>query len=445
VTPRFVPAVLRWDYWAGTRWERLKLLKDETVAFTQSGHIRLRLPGTGLAQKTKLIATQTIDRFWIRAVLERSQYERPPVLHAIRTNTVPVEQAETIRDEVLGGSDGSRNQRFRLDNKPVVAGTLQLEVEQSDTGFEPWTEVEDLFGSSPSNNVFTLNRTTGEIRFGDGVNGNIPVAYVNNPGANVVARIYRVGGGRRGNVPAMAISNLLVSLDGIDADALGNLQPAHDGRDEETLDEAKVRAPHTLRSRCRAVSVDDFEYLARQAGNVRRAKALPLFDPRFPDTPIPGVISIIVVPDGDGPRPMPSDGLLRTVCAYLDPRRLITTELRVLAPRYQHVVIRGEVIASDEADLAEVSTAVNETLRQFFHPLTGGEGGDGWPFGGTVHYSRVYQRVFGVPGVARISQLTIAVDGEEHEACTDASLAPHALLYSTDHDVNVRYDEETDA
>jgi hypothetical protein len=57
----------------------------------------------------------------------------------------------------------------------------------------------------------------------------------------------------------------------------------------------------------------------------------------------------------------------------------------------------------------------------------------------------VYQRVFGVPGVARISQLTIVLDGEEHDACTDAAIAPHALLYSTDHDVNVRYDEETDA
>ncbi len=50
-----------------------------------------------------------------------------------------------------------------------------------------------------------LNRTTGEIRSGDGVNGNVPVAYVGDPGGNVVAREYRFGGGRRGNVAAGAI------------------------------------------------------------------------------------------------------------------------------------------------------------------------------------------------------------------------------------------------
>ena len=48
-------------------------------------------------------------------------------LLAIRTNTVAVEQAETIRDEVLGGSDGSRNQRFRLANSRCSNGSLQLE------------------------------------------------------------------------------------------------------------------------------------------------------------------------------------------------------------------------------------------------------------------------------------------------------------------------------
>ena len=53
------------------------------------------------------------ERYWIRAVVERSQYERPPSLLAIRTNTVAARQAETIRDEVLGGSNGRRDQVFR--------------------------------------------------------------------------------------------------------------------------------------------------------------------------------------------------------------------------------------------------------------------------------------------------------------------------------------------
>jgi predicted phage baseplate assembly protein len=244
-----------------------------------------------------------------------------------------------MHDEVVGGSDGSRNQKFQLSNTPVLAGTLRLEIQQSDVGFEPWVEVEDFFGAGPTDEVYVLDRTTGEILFGDGVNGAIPVAYVNNPGANVVAREYRVGGGSRGNVAAGVIKTLVTSITGVDEGAVGNLHDAFGGREEETLDDAKKRAPRSLKSRCRAVTVDDFELLAMEAGNVRRAKALPLYDPRFPGTPVPGVVSVIVVPDSKTPNPMPSDGTLRTVCAYLDARRLLTTELYVLRPSYQLIEI----------------------------------------------------------------------------------------------------------
>src|SRR5205809_1668462 len=59
-----------------------------------------------------------------------------------------------------------------------------------------------------------IDRNSGEIRFGDGVNGRIPVANVSNPGANVVASQYRFGGGKNGNVAAGALKTLLNSIPG---------------------------------------------------------------------------------------------------------------------------------------------------------------------------------------------------------------------------------------
>jgi predicted phage baseplate assembly protein len=446
-TAAFAPARLAWEAWNGSGWTAVSVLKDETLAFTRSGHIVLRLPPKNVAKKTKLIATQAASLYWIRARVETTQYERPPELLAIRTNTVAAEQAETLVDEIVGGSDGSRNQRFQLGSKPVLKGSLRLEIQQSDIGFEAWREVDDLLGSGPRDNDYVLDRTTGQILTGDGVNGNIPVAYVNNPGANVVARLYRVGGGKRGNVPAGTIKTLVTNIAGIDANGVANLTAANSGRDEETIDEAKKRAPRSIKSRCRAVTADDFEYLARQAANVKRAKALALFHPDFPDTPIPGVVSVIVVPDADTPNPIPSEGTLRTVCAYLDARRILTTELFVLKPSYQRVAIAGEVIVADDADVAAVSETITATLVDYFHPLRGGEDGQGWPFGGTIRYSRVYQRVFAVAGVDSIERMTISVDGEEFPACTDVPIAANALLYSTpaDHQVDVHYNFEVAA
>ena len=149
---------------------------------------------------------------------------------------------------------------------------------------------------------------------------------------------------------------------------------SYGGRDEETLDEAKQRAPAAIRARCRAVTADDFEFFATQAANIARARALPLRHPDFPGVQVPGVVTVLVVPDSDEPDPMPSEGTLRTVCAYLDQRRLLTTELYVAPPTYQEVSVDVELVADDCADLAEVQRDVEQTLLDYFHPLRGRRG-----------------------------------------------------------------------
>jgi uncharacterized phage protein gp47/JayE len=151
------------------------------------------------------------------------------------------------------------------------------------------------------------------------------------------------------------------------------------------------------------------------------------------------VITVLVVPDGDTPNPTPSEGTLRTVCAYLDQRRLLTTELYVIKPVYQQVEVRAEVVVDDNADLAEVKESVEQTLLTYFHPLKGGEDGQGWAFGGTIFYSRVYQRVFMTSGVQSITRLVILLEGEEAPECTDVPIKEGALLYSTEHNVQVEY------
>jgi predicted phage baseplate assembly protein len=440
---------LAWEYNDAGAWRPLTLLRDDTRALTRSGHVQLRLPSAGIAvaSKASVPPTDPVTRYWIRARVLRSDYEKPPQLIAIRHNTAEVEQAETIRDEVLGGTDGSRNQRFRLANRPILEGSLKLYIQVSDDGPQLWTEVPDLFGSKPTDNHYVLNRTSGEIRFGDGVNGNIPVAFAGDPGGNVVAREYRFGGGRRGNVPPLAVATLVTPVAGIDPAAVSNLQAAHSGRDEETLDEAKKRAPSSIRSRDRAVTSGDFEYLASQAASIKRAKALAGFHPEFPRLKLPGVVSVIVVPDADpaDPGPMPSDATLRSVCEFLDERRLVTTELFVLKPEYQTVEVRAEIVALDSADSAQVHQNIVASLVDYFHPLRGGDSGQGWPFGGTIHYSRVYQRVFAVAGVATIAKLALVLDGEPQKECTDVPIAPHGLLRSGEHSISVRYDEGEDA
>jgi predicted phage baseplate assembly protein len=441
-----------WEYRDLTSWQPLELVQDDTRAFTKSGHVTLRGPG---ALAIKSIVGDVPDAlYWVRGRLDSSQYEKSPRLATVAINTVPAIQATTYQDEVLGASNGRPDQRFTVANTPVlpfdqpdtVAGAyghqvtiknLRLEIDEGD-GFQAWQQVDDFYASGPEDPHFTLNRTTGEVAFGDGRRfGRVPLAFVSPSAAgNIVARLYRAGGARRGNIPAGSVTEIQSYLPGVDTAA--NLFAAQGGTDEESTADAKIRAAGEINSNCRAVTAADFEIRALEAG-VRRAKALALTHPGYPGARIPGSVTVIVVPDGDAPNPIPNEATLAAVCAYLNSFRLVTTELHIVAPTYRKVRIEVDISVKRNANLATVQTAVQTRLNQFFSPLTGGADGTGWPFGGVIYFSDVYRQILDTPNVDRIAdgQLVIRVDGEAGPFCRDIELCPGELTYAVDHDIRV--------
>jgi predicted phage baseplate assembly protein len=435
-TRAYAPALLQWEGWNGVRWTPLDSLNDETLAFTRSGHVRVRIPAGAALARSYLGAYESGEPlFWLRARLARTQYERAPRLLAVRINTAPAEQAQTVRNEILGGADGRRDQRWQLANTPVIAGSLRVGIEQG-TGEPEWTVRDDLFGARHDEQVLALNRASGELQAGDGENGAVPVANPANPDASVVALEYRFGGGEAGNVAAGEIRTLVTPVEGIDTDKVGNPLPASGGAGEERLHEAERRARLSLRARERAVTPEDFELLAGQAGNVRRARALPLAHPQFPGVRVPGAITVVVVPESDSAAPSPSDALLRTVCEYLDARRLLTTEVFVVAPRYLALEVQAQVVVADDADRGAVKEKVEAALSEFLHPLKGGDERDGWPFGGALRYSKIVQRAF-VDGVESVLSLRLTLEGAAQPECRDVPIEANALLNLTGLEVTV--------
>lgn len=161
-----------------------------------------------------------------------------------------------------------------------------------------------------------------------------------------------------------------------------NYWSASGGADEESVEDAKARAPKELKARDRAVTSQDFEFLARQTPGVRvrRAHTLPLYHPQFPGVEVPGVVTVIVVPEVDETvnwPPMPSESTLKAVYGYLNQRRLLTTVVIVAHPKYVQVAAEATVVLLGAADPAEVKTKVEAALNRFLHPLNGGEDGQG--------------------------------------------------------------------
>jgi uncharacterized phage protein gp47/JayE len=171
-----------------------------------------------------------------------------------------------------------------------------------------------------------------------------------------------------------------------------------------------------------------------------------LMHPQFPAVKVPGAISVVIVPNakrvaGRPFKPMPSEGLLKTVCGYLDARRLLTTEVFVLAPSYQPITVSAEIVAKVDADTAAVREQAEAALTEYFDPIVGGDDDTGWGFGETVRYSKVYQRIFSVNGVDSIEKLTINLDGDDYPECKDVAIEANGLLFSGEHHLEVRLAE----
>jgi hypothetical protein len=438
-TPVFAPAQIVWEFWDGTAWQPLKTLADETVAFTAAGLVRLKLPPAGQVSPAKLGGKNDAKRFWLRARLAQTEYEAAPTLVLVRANAARARATQTVLNEVVGGSSGAPSQSFTLSSTPVLDGSLALTVDEG-SGAVAWTQVDDFAAAGPNDLVYMLDPTTGTIQFGDGVlHGHIPVANLSNPSGSIIAVTYQFGGGKRTNIPAASALTLMTSSLGIDANKISNPFAADGGSDEESLADAIARAPEALKSHDRAVTVGDFEDLARRAGPIARAKALPLTNPNFPGIDVPGAVTVIVVPDVDSPAPMPSSGLLRTVCAYLDVRRLITTELYVVAPTYVPVAIALDVLAKPDADTAAVRDAVETAITTFLDPRKGGSDGQGWPFGGAIYFVDLLRAAL-VTDVLRVANLAITLQGTTAPDCTDVSVPAGALLELTSVAANVTTD-----
>jgi predicted phage baseplate assembly protein len=392
---------------------------DTTRGLAQQGVVRLELPrdptrlgvvagldpdalGTGdLPPPLPGLDPRKVVLFWLRA------YHRDPTHHIGRVAWVGANAAEALQRrragvEFLGTGNGQAGQTYRLQNAPVLERTLVVEVEDQVGGrWVRWSEVEGFEAAREDDKVFTVDLESGEVRFGNGVKGFAPQI-----GQRIRATEYRHGGGAEGNVGAGAVNALSSPLAGGGGDVtVANPLPARGGAPAETIAAALERIPGELRRHDRAVSAGDFRELAlaTPGADLGRAEVLPLYDPRTGNPAAAGVVTVVVWPREDRKSPdapMPDRTTLRQVCAWLDRRRLVTTELHVVPPRYQKVAVSVGVRVRPGYGVDAVRSWVERVVRQYLAPLPPhGPDGKGWPLGRAVYGPEIDAAVLQVEGV----------------------------------------------
>lgn len=420
--------------------------EDSTRELTRSGYLELALPEDGALRRAPgdVLPEELRGRFVLRAQLLRPDaYEgEAPVLQTVRLNTVPVIHLTTIRGERLGASSGRPFQRFQLANAPIYPGSVEVEIDEASEGGGPrvYREVADLFAAGPDDRVFQLIPATGVLIFGDGTSGKLPPPDDGgDPAGNVVATRYQFGGGLRGNVGAGTITRVTATTASVRLDAT-NVLPARGGDDEEPVELGVARAPAVVRSRYRAVTAADFEALAKETPDVRVARALALPDTRPGCTAgrSCGAVTVILVPNAPFEDTihepiLAAEHVRRAVLRFLDERRLLTTQVFTASATYRRIEADVTLRVAPGASLAQTRAAALERIQRYLHALVGGDDGLGWPFGGTVFFSRLFEQLLGVPGVARVDELRLGLDGGEPAPCQDVPIAPGELLISGEH------------
>ena len=446
---------LHWEYFNGSSWEELSV-EDETRNF--------RVPG--IVSFIAAEDSQPLKRFgtelhFVRARLKEDGPPGEPTLNGIFPNAVWASQQRTLNDAVLGVSNGMANQVLRFAQIPVLAGerievrelsgaranvewrVLALQVTNNDPNvireFEEmlaqegtqleftrgelrlrrdrnkkvvevwvhWTEQQHFFDSGPEDRHYVIDRARGLVFFGDGDNGKIPP-----PQAQVVSRQHRSGGGLAGNVASGGIKQLLGGIAGVQK--VFNPRAAEGGADAETIEQCSLRGPLTIRHRGRAITPPDYETLAREASPaVAFVRAIPTRNAS--GRPLPGWVTLLIIPHNEDPRPWPSFGLRQHILKYIEeraPADLVGSgQIYVTGPDYLPIDVTATVSPIDPAEAGIVEKAARQALEDFFHPLRGGPDRRGWELGRDVYMSDVAAVLERVKGVDYVKELTLFVQG----------------------------------
>ncbi|MER5225469.1 putative baseplate assembly protein [Streptomyces flaveus] len=408
-----------WEYLDGGNWAPLLTRWDGTRALTHTGRVVLRGP-------TRFPSDPADGRHWIRCRLASGGYECPPRLLAVAVNAVEVHHAETVSGpELLGVGRGAAGERFELGARPVVAGSTRIQVADDDS----WREVAEWDRTGSHDRHYLLDPVEGVVSFGDGRVGRVPAA-----GSRITATRYQVGGGAAGNIPAGQLTRL------VDVGALESVVqplPAVGGGPAEELSRAHGRLLELLARPERGVTAADLETLALRTPEVPvgRAHAVPGHHPAYGCLPAAGAVTVVVLPRCGEP-PTPSPGFLKAVRLFLEPRRPLCTELRVVGPTYVPVTVRA-TLHPDRTTPPDLASLARDALDAYFDPLTGGPGGSGRPFGRDVLESEVMALLDALPGVRFVDGLGISGPDDTGPRCGNLPLCATELALSGPHSITL--------
>lgn len=415
----------------------------------QAGVVELTLPGSAAAIDT----WRTLDPLEAGVGDLPPQIEPPAIADRVVTwlrvraagatavrlrwvgiNAAEVRQRETIVAERLADGDGTPGQQRRLRRAPALAGSIELTSAGAD-GVQEWQEVDDIRVAAPETGVpgvpaspaplraFEFDAEAALLRFGDGFSGQRPA-----PGEALYAS-YAATEGVEGNVAAGALKGGPLLPAGVTAT---NPVATWGGAEAEAVAEGERQVARFLTHRDRLVAAEDFRAIAWRTPGIAigRIEVLAAAHPDVAPVEVgtaPGAVTVLAIPAGDPAHPdapRADRPFLNALCRYLEPRRLVTTELVVAGPVYVGIWISVGIEIAGNHGAAETVERVTARLKAYLSPLPAADlplppvpmlyGPDldpalrGWPLGRAVHARALLAEAARAEGVVAVADVLLA-------------------------------------
>lgn len=355
-------------------------------------------------------------------------------LRWVGINAAEIRQRLLIPAERLADGDGTPDQVRRLRHSPVLAGSVEL-VSVENEAARQWSEIDDIRAAAPEAkrlraadvgdpvDVFECDEEAGTVRFGDGFTGRRP-----RDGEALYAS-YAYTEGAEGNVGAGAIRGGPLLPSGVTAT---NPVATWGGADPESIASGEKQIARFISHRDRLVTAEDFRAIAWRTPGVAigRIEVIPAAHPDLPPVEAgsaPGAVTVMAIPAADPAHPdAPRSGrpFLNALCTYLEPRRLVTTELVVTGADYVGIWISVGIEIAGNRGTAETVEAVTLRLKAFLSPLPPAGtalpqlpllyGPDidpalrGWPLGRAVNARALLAEAARTPGVVSVEDVLLA-------------------------------------
>lgn len=455
-------APLLWEYWDGDKWKNLNPA-DETKHFSRTGLVIFE--GTPDLKKKEIFGK---NHYWIRiretgnAYAGQSGKIEPPMLLDICMNTTAIENVHKREREFFQMTLYQEDKVFRLLEKNIYGArvyvderrhlseeeleilkrqnkvTIEMDADGLVQGiWVEWKQVSDFSDSGSGDRHFVINRSEGELVFGNGKHGRIPyTSDIEN-----IKIDYCTKGGDYTNIPAGKLDRLERSIGYIHT--VTNPKALTGGCNAETPEQAMDRTVAMIHHQNRAVSEKDYEKLTMCAlEDVRTVRCFSGYDDMGRHTK--GAVTIVVLPRQFLQGQMQFSEIRDRIMRYMKDKisAVVWNNNRffVVPPELIEVRLHIELSVESFDRIFQVKRQIRERIERFFCPADSQTKEDGWEIGTFPNVMQIQNAINDIAGIVYIRGIVMSTytarDGGKKEIDVEkAKMLKYVLPVNGEHEV----------